>query len=355
VGDMAGRMKANASVFAPGVGLNRAVRDFSCIPGSLLDWYHAVFQQGERTMPPSPFDTGNKTPKAALTKRVTISQASGMLICEKIFSETGDPVIKIFPCGAVLLRSGKIVELEKKWVIGMSKSGDCEIVRVENGWLKSESNLFSYIRENTLKEEALALSVSGSRVFRYADRLFLVTEDGLTELTFMLLGKPILSPGNTWGIMAKSMQWFDGIGVQDTVGAKYLVLPFGEKACAHVRAPDLDGMRVVNAKAGNRFATVIALDKAGDYHKFEFALDRDYHAYTLRKEAADGPELNLAILPKGVCASIIEDGTLDIFVPSSGVHKEIKGKQVTTDMALANWGDKVVYIQNGDAWSLKMK
>ena len=45
-GDLEARMRANASVFDSRVRLNAAVRDFSCVPAPLLDWYERVFEQG---------------------------------------------------------------------------------------------------------------------------------------------------------------------------------------------------------------------------------------------------------------------------------------------------------------------
>jgi hypothetical protein len=357
-GDMEKRIRANASVFTPGVGLNRAVRDFNGIPGLLLEWYRATFQQGERSIPPSPFDTTKVAPLARVMRIVT-TQATGMFVCEKIFEETNDPAIKIYPCGVVLFRSGKLVELEKKRVIGKAIGHDCEVIKVEGGYLKTEGKgkmlSYSYIRENTMKEEILHLSLTGERVVRYTNRLFLVTDGGLTEITLTMLGKPILSPGMTWGVMVKSTQWFDGVGVQDTMGAMYLILPFGDKACAYVRVSELDKMRVVHARAGNRFASVIAVDKGGSYHKLELSIDKEYRSYSLWRCLTDGPDLNLSILPKGVCVTIVEDGTLDIFVPTSGVHKKVKDKIISTDMALASWGDRVLCIQNGGVWSLKLK
>jgi hypothetical protein len=358
-GDMEKRIRANASVFTPGVGLNRAVRDFNCIPGPLLEWYRATFQQGERSIPPSPFDTGTTVAPAARVMRIVTTQATGMFVYEKIFEETNDPAVKIYPCGAVLLRSGKLAELGKKRIIGKATESVCEVIKVEGGYVKTEGkgrNLkYSYIRENTLKEEALSVSVVGEQIVRCADRIFLLKNDGLTELVFTMLGKPILSPGMTWGVMSKSAQWYDGVGVQDTMGAMYLILPFGDKSCAHVRVPELDRMRTVNAKAGNRFVSIVAVDKNGDYSKLELVMDKEYRSYSLRKETTDGPDINLSALPKGVCATIVEDGTLDIFVPTSGVHKEVKDKIIATDMSLASWGDTVVCIQNGAVWSLKLK
>jgi len=356
--DMEKRMKTNVSVFAPGVKFNNAVRDFSCIPGTLLDWYHAEFQDGERSVPPSPFDTAKPAGTAAHILRAVTTTGSGMLVYEKVFEEIGNHTVKIFPCGVALLSDGKLVDLGTKRAIGTSRTLDCELVKVEGGFLKAETGpkgiSYSFIAASG-KETELSVNFSGKRVIRSADRLFLSSERGLTELSFVALGKPILCAGQTWDVMASSMKWFDGFGVEDTMGATHLVLPFGEKACTHLRVPELDGLRPVNGKAGNRFVSVVVLDKSGTYRKFELTIDREYRTYSLWQGISDGPELNLAVLPKGVCATIVQDGELNIFVPSSGAHNKVQDKHISTDMSLTNLGDRVVYIQSGAVWSLRMK
>ena len=63
----------------------------------------------------------------------------------------------------------------------------------------------------------------------------------------------------------------------------------------------------------------------------------------------------MAILPKGVSATIVRDGELDVFVPASGNMTRVQDGQVSTEMALANIGDRVVYIYEGEIWSARMK
>lgn len=355
--DMEKRMKKNASVFSKGVRLNRAVRDFSVIPGPLLDWYVAIFDRGERTLPPSPFDTGVAITQATRVLHATTT-ASGMLIFKKLFEKPGDQVTRIFPCGIALLNSGKLVNFSNNKVIGKTKARDCEVVRTERGWLKAEMSgtdiKFFHINETDLKETEMTLDIKGQRLFRYENRLFVVTDKGLTEVMLKVLGKPILAVGQTWGAMVNSTRWFDGVGIQDTMGAIYVVAPFGDNACVQIRVKELDGLKPVTARAGNRFITVIGLDKNGAYQKVELIMDRTYASYKVWQGAVDSADLNIATLPKGVCATIIDDGELDIFVPTSGTLNKVQDKNILTDMALANWGDKVVYVQNSAVWSLQM-
>jgi hypothetical protein len=113
---------------------------------------------------------------------------------------------------------------------------------------------------------------------------------------------------------------------------------------------------VVTAKAGNRFVSLIGIDRSGIYRKVEITFDRDYKSHRVWIGMTDGPELNLAILPKGVCATIVKDGELDVFVPIKNQDiNRVEDKGIGTDMILSNWEDRVIYIQNGAVWALRMK
>lgn len=357
-GDLEGRMKANASVFSKGVRLNRAVREFSDIPLPLLNWYEATFQNGERVNPPSPFDTGVTTPKAARVMRVVTTGRSGALVFEKLL-KARDSAIRVFHCGVVLLSSGKLVDLATKRQIGEIQSQSCEVVKVQDGWLIGELEkrevTFRYVQEGSLKSEQLSLKLNGFNLLSYENRLFVITERGLTEIKLNLFGKAVASVGQTWGVMVNSTKWFHGVGVMDAMGAKYVVTPFGELAVAQERVRELDEIKVITAKSGNRFVSLVGLDKKGNYRIIEITFDRDYKSHKVWTADTDGPELNLAILPKGVCATIVKDGELDIFVPVNGQLTRIEDSEIGTDMFLSNWGDRVIYIQNGAVWSLRMK
>lgn len=357
--DLEGRMKANASVFSRGVGLNIAVRDFSCVPGPLLNWYQATFQKGERNIPPSPFDTGIGLPPAAMVYKQVIT-ITGALVFQKIFSQVNDPVIRVWPCGVVLLKSGTLFDLGSKREVGKMTSRFGEVVHKSSGWVVADKEKndfrFTFVRRSNYEAVELPLSIQGNELLRYEERLFVGRGEWLAELVLTEIGnKPILSVGQQWGIMENAVSWFDGVGVQDALGAIYLIVPFSNNACAHVRVKELDQLKPINAKAGHRFVTVIAVDKSGSYQKFEFSFDRGYTSYKLWQGTVDGPELNVSILPRGVCATVINDGELIIFVPSTGLINKVTDKKIRTDMILDRWNEGVVYIQNGEVWALSLK
>ncbi len=357
-GEMERRMKENASVFRPDIRLNSAVRDFACIPNRLLNWYVATFERGERTIPPSPFDIAHIPTPAIQTLRAVVT-GSGLLTYQKLLSGVGDPIIRIFTNGIVLSKSGKLLHLGTKREIGRTTSLDIEVVAVHGGYVKVEKNngqfLFSFMNGVSLQEQPLSCPIQPHSIVWYEDRMFAVTEQGLSELVFRILGKPILSMGQTWGAMMNATRWYDGVGIQDAMGATYVIAPFEAASCAHIRVHELDGMKPINAKAGNRFIVIIAIDRSGRYHKIELTMDRVYKQYVFWKREKDSPELNTVILPKGVAAVIEEDGELNIYVPTNGALNKIKDKGIKTDRPLSRWGDIVTYIHDGDIWSIRVK
>ncbi|MFZ1720005.1 MAG: hypothetical protein WAU28_01480 [Candidatus Moraniibacteriota bacterium] len=352
------RMKANKSVFTPGVTLNRAVRDFSCIPTPLLSWYEAAFQHGERSIPPSPLQVGTQVAQAARVLRV-VSTATGSLAFEKLYAPTGNPVLRVWPCGVVQCADGSLVELTMKKTIGVVKTRDVEVVKVDRGWLVGtiENGVlgFKYVEAASGKTMELSFALKAHGLFRSADRLFAVSDRGITELVLTMFNTPLLSSGNTWGALRNSTKWFDGVGVQDALGATFLIVPFGGKACAITRAPELDGITVIVAKAGPRYVVLSVVNQSGDYERLEFTFEKDYAKYVFARSPVDVPDLNVAILPKGVAASISVDGELSIIVPTANKVSMVVDKMIATDMALANWGDKVLYVQGGQLWSVRTK
>jgi hypothetical protein len=350
-GDLEKRMKANASVFSKGIRLVRAVRDFSNIPGPLLDWYVDTFQQGKRIAPPSPLEKGKKT---TVTKQVIRKEEGEALVFEKIFNLSGDSVVYVFPCGVVLFKSKKLVDLKTKTVIGKAQTRSCNVISVDGGWILAEKVnqklSFSFISESNFSVTQLQFEIESNTVISANNRLFVVTERGLTEVKIYMIGKPILSLGEAWGVMPNETTWFDGVGIQDAMGAMYLVVPFGEEACAHIRMRELDGMKPVLAKAGHRFATIVAVNKSGLYQKMELSFDENYRTYELWQGGTDVLDLNVAILPTRVCATIVSDGELHLFSPSG--KKKVVDKRITTDSSLFAWEDTVLLAKGGTVWEI---
>ncbi|MCR4323275.1 MAG: hypothetical protein NUV61_04290 [Candidatus Azambacteria bacterium] len=356
-GDLEGRMKANASVFSPKIKLNRAVRDFSRIGKPLLEWYAAVFQKGERSIPPSPLA---QTPiaQAAVVKHI-IATPAGNLIFDKLYGNGNDPALRIWPCGVILLRSGNLFDITSKRIIGMLISPYGEVIATPNGWLVADwidgKITFSHTHKAGGETKTLLLPLIGRHIVRYENRVFIVTAGGLTEVIYRDLGRPVISAGNTWGVMLNSTRWFDGIGVQDAMGASFLIMPSGKTALLQIRVRELDGLKPITAKAENGFVAIIAADNHGTYHKLEILTREHDSTYRTWTGITDNPELTMTMLPKGVGVTIIDDGELTIFVPATQATTKVREPRMTTDITLAHIGDKTAYLNRGEVWTITMK
>ena len=356
-GELERRMKDNASVFLPEVRLNKAVRDFRSIPGPLLDWYQATFTKGERSVPPSPFKTGKTNTNLGRVMRV-VATTTGGLIYEKLFDLANDEVISVWPCGIIRTKSGKLIDLATKKEIGKVSGSRVAIIKKDNGWLVSEMIgsgwQWRHINRNGL-ESLLSVPVTTKSVVRSDNRIFVTTETELIELTLQQFSKPVITIGKRWSVLSNATKWFQGIGVSDVLGAMHLIAPFAESSVAIVRVPELDGLKPVNGLCGNRWAEIITINKQGEYEAHDLSFDAEWKKYSLQSRKVDGPDQNLVALPKGVTASIPEDGELIISVPTKGEQKVIKDKDLATDMRLANIENKVVYRKDGALWSLRMQ
>ncbi len=361
--DLVKRMQDNTSVFTPGVRLNAAVRDPYKIPGPLLDWYIATFQNGERTEMPSPFATGVAVTTAGRILRV-VTSGQGSLTFEKIFADSQERVVRMFPCGVVLLSGGSLADLSTKQRIGGNHSTDCEVISVENGWLvgemKGKNVAFSFIgKSQPQKEVSIPLQAAGQRVVRYENRLFVVTNQSLAEIAFFFVPKgPLVSVGKSWDVLVNSTRWFDGVGVMDAIGSMFIVAPFGTVSCGIIRVRELDGLRPIAARSGNGFISIVAADKNGDYRKIELTMKPDYSGYEYWSGMTDVQSLNVAFVPKTtgcVQVAIVEDGKMDVYVPTNKQQRTVADRTITTDMILGVWGDKVLYIKDGAVWRVRMK
>jgi len=357
-GELERRMKDNASVFLPDVRLNRAVRDFKCIPGPLLDWYQETFATTNRSTPPLPSLTGISTNGGRKILRTVVTQTGG-LVYQNIFEIIGEVVTSVWPCGVVRTTSNVLYSLHTKRQIGVSSATKLAIVTHTDGWLIAEEISgawkFRFISRDDNKSHELDSPLNCQGIVRNGNRLFAVTTNEFAELQLLSFAKPILTVKNRWGIMGNATQWFKGVGITDVLGSMHIIAPFDEHNVAIVKTPELNGAKVLQAIAGTRYVEVTTVDARGIYQVLGFAFDAGWKKYTVATRTIDQPELNTVILPKGVAARIENDGELIVYVPHKGEQKILNEKDIATTLRLTYVDEKVVYIKDGAVWTLRMK
>lgn len=354
-GEFVRRMAEGVSVFDPRARMPHSVRDFSCIPAPLLGWYEAAFQRGERSVPPSPTLVGRPAP-AARTARV-VTSGTGLLGFERLFERAGDPAVRVWPSGVARLASGKMVDMSSGRDIAAA-SDSCEVVRLRHGFAIADmdgSGPHVTFAGTSDPPSSFQVPLSVRRFFRSDDRLFAAIDGELIELGFPAVGRAAVTVRRRYGVRPAATRWFDGVGVQDVLGAPFLVLPVGDNGMVQPRVKELDGLTIVDARARGRFAAFVGLDRSGAHRKVELTFDASYSTYATWTGGADGPDLNMAILPSGVVATIAQDGELVVFVPTNGKLNRFSDRAATTALRLATWQDKVVYVDDGAVWRIWVK
>ncbi len=359
--DIESRMKANKSVFTQNVRLNSAVRDFNTIPGPLLDWYEAVFQAGDRSLPPSPKDVSNRAPRAAVVRRATITKTGDMLELNRLYTSTSEIPIYVFPCGVVRTHTDKLIDLTTATIYNKKVEGvSCEIISTQYGLLLAEISIDNKLTFTLLTRDGKATPISsvlsGGRLVRYQNRLFIASEMGLTEVTVKVFAEPKLVTTQMWQYLYNSTNWFSGVGVQDALGAMFLITPFGDKSVEYIRTRELDNEKIVNAMAGSRYVVVITLDsKTGEYSRHEFIFDQKYQSYAYKHNICSTSELNTAMLPKGVIAYIVDDGYMIIEAPTSGNVTDVHDSKIKSSFIMFNWENRVIYTDDHQIWAVSLK
>lgn len=362
--DIVGRMRAGKSIFAAGVALGSGVRDTALVPPALMHWLRDTFEGGARMVPPSLYAAVPALPQAALVKRMVATAASGTLVFTKLFEAVNDPVQRIYPAGVVRLQSGALVALKNQKVVGHAHSPLAQVVRQPGGWLLADMQgnqlVFSWLTEAYAAQPitnlpvpygALVHSLTGPQA--PADRLAVATANGLQELTVTTLGsRALLGYGQLWPALGASTRWYDGCGIQQTLGRMHVLLPYGPGQYTMLDVPELRGLTPLAAKAGFGNLFIVAANKAGQLQRLTLTLAPNHQYYQATVTPADDADLNVTFRPDGSYRAIWDDGTFTAGNPHKGEAKTWQDKGVLQSMPLASWANTTVYVRGGAVWQL---
>jgi hypothetical protein len=345
-GDLAARMAANVSVLDPTVSTNAGVRDFSDIPGHLLDWYRDVFQAGRREAPPSvTAPTARKSPSR---KKAAQTSPSRGLNYEMLLELPGR-LRMLLPGGFAILETAERVlfDLQRRVVLeGAPPDAVAAVLSHRAAVLRTASATVlaqltsSGIRATTLRgprepvppstAQQQELPFLASELRAWDGRLFALSRDsetGLSELQVDALGgQTLLSIKGSWPFLARSARIFGSMAVFDALGAPYLVLPLKDSVYVE-RCPSLRGHEVLDALAlSPDRALVIALKKNdGQLYRMTLARQVDGSFGTAIATLTDMPKLNAALSEKGLLLCHGEQSELLLSLVSSDASKTLTG------------------------------
>ena len=299
------RMRANISVLHQGVSVPAACLPFSVIPSNYLDWYRAVFEQGRRLPPPETVQA--VIPVASALVRTMASRRFEVHEVREFDSD-------------IISHDGVITATERSVYFNGRQYArppfDVKlIVTPRRQHLIAAYHDGAQLRFHDLSiDRPIETQIEGEEVMLSHGQLYLKQHEHIFAVEFVELpNNTLLGLRSVANVMMSATRMFEGIAIQNLLGANYASIPSFSGGCHQVRLAELDGAQIVNAKLYRNVLVVVVTTK-GRYDKYVFRFAKDFAGYDVRKLsdiATSGIEFT--VLDTGVVLHFVDDDKLEVF------------------------------------------
>lgn len=348
------RMKQNISVLHSDVGIPQTCYPIAAIPKDYLGWYKAVFEKGERLPPPSgmpmvfvPVQVINKTGSDALIIK-EIGSFDGAIL--GTWEHHGSMVVAT---DKAIYHNGKKVGTNSARTVGFTPSGKPITVSLTGN---------QPVLTDVLTKCTVDCGLMGQDIMTANGTLYLKNGDKLVSLNLVEVGeynKVILGSEVVANVLEHATKLHQGVAIQNLLGASYVSLFPAKGTHYQVRIPELDGLKVTEAKCDGTVLMVLGSRKNGTYDRLIFRFTPEFNSYDVRVVSDITPMgLNFVTLDTGICVSMTEDETLELFAgikSSSSKVRTVTDKAVTGDMKLCKVAGKVGFTRADKLFSLSLK
>lgn len=344
--DLAGRMKANASVFDAKVRLPPTVRDWSDLPSNLLQWYEATFA-GNRSLPPSQWGAGAKrssykqqtlgNAKVQKTKLYTL--ASACVRIQSGFALSEDDAFDIYAKKPLRI----------KWPAPLAQ---CAIFRAGAETYVAtlqKGHLEIYTTTGVL---AIKFPCVAERLMVWNDRLFLA--EGMSPLGFKEVDTSRLPSfvqvKATYSLVGRTVTEYTGMGVAQMLGTPVFLIPQTEGLLS-IPAPTFKDKFLVDAiYLDPQQFIVLWSNKAGNLVQQRVTLR--YGALEFGEEqTVDTASMSWCRLSSGLVLNATEEGDLRVYAKDKEVTVP-KVFQEVPQLVAAPYG--VAYLAGQEIYRLQM-
>ena len=300
------RMRGNISVLHAGVTVPAACLPFSVIPQSYLDWYRAVFEQGQRLPPPQSVQAAIPLAAARMVQAVA-SHSFEITEINEFDSEI------IWHDGVITVTEQSVYFDGKKYA---RPRFDAKFVITP----RQRHLIAAYDDGTKLRFDDLTVgqriqtTIEGEQIMLSHGQLYVKQHESIFAIDFVEL------PNNSWlgikavaNVMINATALFDGLAIQNLLGANYASIPIAGGGCQQLRLAELDGAQIVNAKLCRRVLMVV-VGSAGRYDKYVFRFAKDFGSYDLRRSLdVATTDIEFTVLDTGVVLHLTDDDRLEVF------------------------------------------
>jgi len=343
------RMDQGVSVFNKDAKLPSTCQDLSVIPKKHLEWYKAVFEKGERSIPPFADDI------SVVASVVRTIGSKGDFIVRQLF-DVPEPIKAFFTSNGrrFLMTSEGLYDDQKKKVVTFhqpqkkAQKGLCDVF--------GESPLFVYL--NNLEAKFYELSGTEVSSIKAEDMMgnngavYTINNGKLIENTFERFGQLQHRTKMVCNI-SKSYKVFKGVVIQDDFMKINIAIPFAIGKCVNINVKELDDQRIVDARY-DKGICIVMTEKQGMYFKHTICFNDAHSDYdVLTENVTDFHPINFVVLPNKMCL-LIDNEKLSIFKNNKG-RKEITNLPFDVSMRLYHENQTVLFVDDRKLYSVTMK
>jgi len=343
------RMRANISVLHQGVSVPAACLPFSVIPPNYLDWYRAVFEQGRRLAPP-------QAAQAVITvvdPTVTPAIATGRFDVREV-REFDSEVI--WHDGVITVTERSVYFNDRQYA---RPPFDVKLIVTP----RRQHLIAAYHDGTQLKFHDLTIDrlietqVEGEEVLLSHGRLYIKQHEHIFAIDFIELpNNTLLGMRVVANVMMNSTRMFEGVAIQNLLGANYASLPSFSGGCHQVRMAELDGAQIVNAKLYRNVLIVVVIT-AGRYDKYVFRFAKDFGSYDVRKLAdVATSDIEFTVLDTGVVLHVVDDDKLEVFASLKDSTKlsVLEDHVLKADLKLFHTGKQALLAKGRKLYKFKL-
>ncbi|HEU4509243.1 MAG TPA: hypothetical protein VFR78_13435 [Pyrinomonadaceae bacterium] len=300
------RMRANVSVLHKGVSVPPACLPLSVIPPVYLDWYRAVFEQGQRLPPPD----------AVQAVVVVVGPTTAPAVESRSFK-----IAKIREFDSQIIWHDGVITVTEQSVYFDGKRYakppfDVKLIvtpRRRHLIAAYHDGMRLTFRDLT-RDQNIETQIEGEEVMLSHGQLYIKQHENIFAIDLIELPNNfLLSLRSVANVMMNATRMFEGLAIQNLLGASYASIPGTGNVCHQVRLPELDSARIVDAKLYRNVLVVVVADK-GRYDKLIFRFSKDFAAYDVRRlQDVATTGIEFTVLDTGVVLHLNDDNNLEVF------------------------------------------
>jgi hypothetical protein len=363
------RMRNHISAFRSGARLPKCAGSFDIIPGTFKDWLKAVLEEGKRCAPPDP-KGGNVIVIPVIAPMIvsgdnldiTLVGDFGNWSLLKYFesgnntislisnyrSATGNDLVRILYNNRCIYEGG-IVPGET--FVGFTPK---KLNPIGFNCYRGKLTFFDYL--NKKKE---VLEPRADEMMMCGDRFYIHNGSGIYELNISEIGNDCLVSASNCvaNVMEQATTLYSGVAIQNMLGAIYASVFPASKTGYQIRLPELDNVKILNAKFEGGVMMVIGERKQKNI-KFIFKFDEEYGNYDVREVEVDlNSDVNFVTLGSGICVTVTHEDKIEAFSAKkgSGSVKVVENDLIDQGMRLMVVGGRVGFESGGKLYQMKMK